>query len=284
MVESHFNKYKEYKLKALLALETKELLQPQGEILQLVNQAGQISDEEQLAFIADPGIEEAQVSQQTIPQNLVFQTKDLDAYDSNCDDISSAKAVLMENLSSYDLDVLFEVVQIVLWYLDSRCSKHMIGNRSQLINFVSKFLGTIRFRNDHIAKIMGYGDYKMGNVTISRVYFVEGLGHNLFSVGQFCTVRFRNDHIAKIMGYGDYKMGNVTISRVCFVEGLGHNLFSMGQFCDSDLEVAFRKHTCFIRDLKGVDLLKGSRGSNLYTLSLDNLLLSSLICLLSKVS
>ncbi|GJV67549.1 retrovirus-related pol polyprotein from transposon TNT 1-94 [Tanacetum coccineum] len=197
---------------------------------------------------------------------------------------ASAKAVLMENLSSYDLDVLFEVVQIVLWYLDSRCSKHMIGNRSQLIKFVSKFLGTIRFRNDHIAKIMGYGDYKMGNVTISRVYFVEGLGHNLFSVGQFCTVRFRNDHIAKIMGYGDYKMGNVTISRVCFVEGLGHNLFSMGQFCDSDLEVAFRKHTCFIRDLKGVDLLKGSRGSNLYTLSLDNLLLSSPICLLSKVS
>ncbi|GJV23254.1 retrovirus-related pol polyprotein from transposon TNT 1-94 [Tanacetum coccineum] len=102
MVESHFNKYKEDKLKALLALETKELLQPQGEILQLVNQAGQISDKEQLAFIADPGIEEGQVSQQIIPQNLVFQTEDLDANDSDCDDISSAKAVLIENLSSYD--------------------------------------------------------------------------------------------------------------------------------------------------------------------------------------
>ncbi|GJT05176.1 retrovirus-related pol polyprotein from transposon TNT 1-94 [Tanacetum coccineum] len=58
----------------------------------------------------------------------------------------------------------------------------------------------------------------------------------------------------------------------------------MGQFCNSDLEVAFRKHTCFIRDLDGVDLLKGSRGSNLYTLSMDNLLLSSPICLLSKAS
>ncbi|GJZ07392.1 retrovirus-related pol polyprotein from transposon TNT 1-94 [Tanacetum coccineum] len=101
----------------------------------------------------------------------------------------------------------------------------------------------------------------------------------------FCgTVRFGNDHIAKIMGYGDYQMGNVTISRVYYVEGLGHNLFSVGQFCDSDLEVAFRKHTCFIRDLDGVDLLKGSRGSNLYTLSMDNLLLSSPICLLSKAS
>ncbi|GJY40792.1 retrovirus-related pol polyprotein from transposon TNT 1-94 [Tanacetum coccineum] len=67
-----------------------------------------------------------------------------------------------------------------------------------------------------------------------------------------------------------------------FLEGSGHNLFSVGQFCDSDLEVAFRKHTCFIRDLDGVDVLKGSRGSNLYTLSMDNLLLSSPICLLSK--
>ncbi|GKD88302.1 retrovirus-related pol polyprotein from transposon TNT 1-94 [Tanacetum coccineum] len=70
-------------------------------------------------------------------------------------------------------------VQIVLWYLDSGCSKHMTGQRSQLINFFSKFLGTVRFGNDQIAKIMGYGDYQLGNVTISRVYYVEGLGHNL---------------------------------------------------------------------------------------------------------
>ncbi|GJY22467.1 retrovirus-related pol polyprotein from transposon TNT 1-94 [Tanacetum coccineum] len=112
------------------------------------------------------------------------QTDDLDACDFDCDDISSAKAILMANLSSYDLDILFEVVQIVLWYLDSGCSKHMTGNRSQLINFVHKFLGTIRFGNDQIAKIMGYGDYQMGKVTISRVYYVEGLGHNLFFVGQ----------------------------------------------------------------------------------------------------
>ncbi|GKA91002.1 hypothetical protein Tco_0812872, partial [Tanacetum coccineum] len=68
-----------------------------------------------------------------------------------------------------------EVVQIVLWYLDSGCSKHMTGYRSQLTNFIHKFLGTVKFSNDQIAKIMGYGDY-----------YVERLGHNLFSVGQFC--------------------------------------------------------------------------------------------------
>ncbi|GKB95243.1 retrovirus-related pol polyprotein from transposon TNT 1-94 [Tanacetum coccineum] len=59
----------------------------------------------------------------------------------------------------------------------------MTEDRSQLTNFVHKFLGTIKFGNDQVAKIMGYSDYHIGNVTISRVYYVEGLGHNLFSVG-----------------------------------------------------------------------------------------------------
>ncbi|GKA08607.1 integrase, catalytic region, zinc finger, CCHC-type containing protein [Tanacetum coccineum] len=81
----------------------------------------------------------------------------------------------------------------------------MTEDRSQLTNFVHKFLGTVMFGNDQIAKIMRYGDYQIGNITISRVYYVEGLGYTLFSVGQFC---------------------------------------------DSDLEVAFRKHTCFVRNLE----------------------------------
>ncbi|GJT58316.1 integrase, catalytic region, zinc finger, CCHC-type containing protein [Tanacetum coccineum] len=98
------------------------------------------------------------------------------------------------------------------------------------------------------------------------------------------SVKFGNDHVAKILGYGDYQIGNVTISRVYYVEGLGHNLFSVGQFCDSNLEVAFRQHTCFIRNLEGVDLLTGSRGNNLYTLSLGDMMASSPICLLSKAS
>nr|GEU94167.1 retrovirus-related Pol polyprotein from transposon TNT 1-94 [Tanacetum cinerariifolium] len=101
---------------------------------------------------------------------------------------------------------------------------------------------------------------------------------------QFQVVQFVlwNDHVAKIMGYGDYKIGNVTISRVYFVKGLGHNLFSMGQFCDLDLEAAFRQHTYFIRNLDGVDLLTGSRGKYLYTLSLQDMMTSSPICLFSK--
>ncbi|GJX00272.1 retrovirus-related pol polyprotein from transposon TNT 1-94 [Tanacetum coccineum] len=74
---------------------------------------------------------------------------------------------------------------------------------------------------------------------------------------------------------------NDKLSRL-FSEGLGHNLFSVGQLCDSDLEVAFWKNTCFIQNLDGVDPLLGSRDTNLYTISLDDMLKTSLICLLSK--
>nr|GEX01925.1 retrovirus-related Pol polyprotein from transposon TNT 1-94 [Tanacetum cinerariifolium] len=69
-----------------------------------------------------------------------------------------------------------------------------------------------------------------------------------------------------------------------YVEGLGHNLFSVGQFCDVNLEVVFWKNTCFIRNLEGVDLLSGSRDTNLYIIPLDDMLKTSPIYLLSKVS
>ncbi|GJS84781.1 retrovirus-related pol polyprotein from transposon TNT 1-94 [Tanacetum coccineum] len=131
------------------------------------------------------------------------------------------------------------VVQIVLWYLDSGCSKHMTRDRSRLRNFMKKFIGTVRFGNDHFGAIMGYGNYVIGDSVISKVYYVNGLGHNLFSIGQFC---------------------------------------------DSNLEVAFKKHTCFVRDLDGVDLIKGSRGTNLYTIYVEDMMRSSPICLLSKAS
>nr|GFB50374.1 integrase, catalytic region, zinc finger, CCHC-type, peptidase aspartic, catalytic [Tanacetum cinerariifolium] len=70
--------------------------------------------------------------------------------------------------------------------VDSGCSKHMTRNLKLLINFVEKFLGTIKFENEQIAPILGYGDPVQGAVTIKRVYYVERLNHNLFSVGQFC--------------------------------------------------------------------------------------------------
>nr|GEY94143.1 integrase, catalytic region, zinc finger, CCHC-type, peptidase aspartic, catalytic [Tanacetum cinerariifolium] len=132
-----------------------------------------------------------------------------------------------------------DVIQICLWCVDSGCSKHMIGNLKLLINFVWKSMGTVRFRNDHVAAILGFGDLQWGNILITRVYFVEGLGHNLFSVRKFC---------------------------------------------DSDLEVAFRRNACFVRNLKGVDLLKGDRSTNLYTINLHVMASASPIRLMARAS
>nr|GEU99178.1 integrase, catalytic region, zinc finger, CCHC-type, peptidase aspartic, catalytic [Tanacetum cinerariifolium] len=255
------------------------------------------------------------------------------------------------------------LIEIVLFIVDSGCSKHMTENLKLLINFVEKFLGTVKFKNDQIAPILGYGDLVQGAIMIKRVYYVEGLNHNLFSVGQFydadlevpfrkstCyirdlkgnnlltgyrwksksekenvnpnvsmtlgnatrtdnvmdpmtsrrfnvsntplssnsfaagTVKFGNDQIAPILGYGDLVQGVVMIKRVYYVEGLNHNLFFIGQFCDADLEVAFRNSMCYIRDLKGSDLLTGSRGTYLYLITLQDTNSPNTICLMAKAS
>ncbi|GJU80112.1 retrovirus-related pol polyprotein from transposon TNT 1-94, partial [Tanacetum coccineum] len=70
---------------------------------------GKVLNEEELEFLADPGIAEGPVTQSVITHNATYQADDLDAYDSYYDEISTAKAVLMANLSSYGSDVLFEV-------------------------------------------------------------------------------------------------------------------------------------------------------------------------------
>ncbi|GKA78786.1 putative ribonuclease H-like domain-containing protein [Tanacetum coccineum] len=139
----------------------------------------------------------------------------------------------------FDDEPMHKLVEIVLFIVDSGCSKHMTGNLKLLTNFVEKFLGTVKFGNDQIAPILGYGDLVQGTITIKRVYYVEGLNHNLFSVGQFC---------------------------------------------DADLEVAFRKSTCYIRDLKGNDLLTGSRGTDLYSISLQDSTTPNPICLMAKAT
>ncbi|GKC64236.1 retrovirus-related pol polyprotein from transposon TNT 1-94 [Tanacetum coccineum] len=119
-----------------------------------------------------------------------------------------------------------KVVQIVLWIVDSGCSKHMTGDRSLLRNFIEKFMGTIRFRNDNFAAITSYGDYIHDNITIFHVYYVEGLGHNLFSVGQSCD--------------GDLEVA--FRSKTCYVRNLeGDDLLIRGR--ESNL------YTIFISDI-----------------------------------
>nr|GEX96525.1 retrovirus-related Pol polyprotein from transposon TNT 1-94 [Tanacetum cinerariifolium] len=97
-------------------------------------------------------------------------------------------------------------------------------------------------------------------------------------------MKFENDQIAPILGYGDLVQGKVTIKRVYYVKGLNHNLFSIGQLCDADLKVAFRKSTCYIRDLKGNDILTGSCGTDLYSITLQDTFTPNLICLMAKAT
>ncbi|GKC58137.1 retrovirus-related pol polyprotein from transposon TNT 1-94 [Tanacetum coccineum] len=98
------------------------------------------------------------------------------------------------------------------------------------------------------------------------------------------TVRFGNDHVAAILGYGDLQWGNILITRAYLVEGLGHNLFLFGKFYDLDLEVTFRRNTYFVRNLEGIDLLKGNRTTNLYTLNLHKMASASLIYLMARAT
>ncbi|GJW44512.1 retrovirus-related pol polyprotein from transposon TNT 1-94, partial [Tanacetum coccineum] len=85
----------------------------------------------------------------------------------------------------HDKCLLNLVVQIVLWYRDSECSKHLTGNRSQLMNFVSKFLGTVRFGNGQIARIMGYGDYQLGN--LAKDGLARGIPRHNFHKDHLCS-------------------------------------------------------------------------------------------------
>ncbi|GJX60189.1 hypothetical protein Tco_0291579 [Tanacetum coccineum] len=78
------------------------------QMLAEVQEAGQILDDEQLTFLADPGIPASQ-AQTVIPHNAAFQTEDLDTYDSDCDDLSTSQAVLMTNISNYGSDVISKV-------------------------------------------------------------------------------------------------------------------------------------------------------------------------------
>nr|GEU41035.1 integrase, catalytic region, zinc finger, CCHC-type, peptidase aspartic, catalytic [Tanacetum cinerariifolium] len=101
------------------------------------------------------------------------------------DDVSIRKSHVSKMAFRKKPHDYLNIVQICLWIIDSGCSKHMTCNRALLTNFVEKFLGTVRFGNNDFAVIASYGDVVIGSMTIKKVYYVEGFGHNLYSVGQF---------------------------------------------------------------------------------------------------
>nr|GEZ39690.1 retrovirus-related Pol polyprotein from transposon TNT 1-94 [Tanacetum cinerariifolium] len=374
----------------------------------------QVLQEEELEFLADPGIAESSSNQTVVITIAAYQADDLDAYDSDCDELNSAKISLMVNLSYYSSDNLAErntlsspesaptfaeLFEINDLKAQAQAKDTMILKLKEKLRSLNgdvnernvkrevEEIETLNIELDHkVTKLVAENEhlkqtYKQllqekvlvittlkeqlnklkGKAVLTEAVSLNPIDPELLKVDvaplvpklrNVCpltriatptivpprepipivnsmdkpvvtlvssrktkaankkvpnkmepnnswgslssnvpspliacsTVKFRNDHLAKIMGYGDYQIGNVTISRVYYVEGLGHNLFSVGQFCDSDLEVAFHQHTCFICNLDRVDLLTGSRGNNLYTLSLQDMMASSPIFLFSKAS
>ncbi|GKA16187.1 retrovirus-related pol polyprotein from transposon TNT 1-94 [Tanacetum coccineum] len=251
-------------------------------------------------------VQEMSYSEQThlvnYPENdAAYQADDLDAYDSDYDDFSTAKAVLMANLSSYASDVLSEaphsenthndmlnqIVQempyseqthFVNYPENEITSDNNIIPYSQhelcLIEFVSDMNASSKTKS--VKKFRKKEEWKpIGKMFTKIGYNWRPTGRTFTLVRNACpltritatnkvplrepipleflgTVKFGNDQIAKIMGY--------------------------------DLKVAFRKHTCFVRNLEGVDLLSGSWETNLYTLSIGDMMASFPNFLLSKAS
>nr|GEU56711.1 hypothetical protein [Tanacetum cinerariifolium] len=277
---------------------------------------GKVLNEEELEFLENSGIAEGPVTQSVITHNVAYQADDLDAYDSDCGEISTAKAFLMANLSSYGSDVLSEIRPMlydgnviakeanVISIADSE-ETLMLEEETQMLNAATIAPGMYKLDPVILApkrkewkptgKVFNSVGYKrkttgrtftlVGNMypltrrhkvpksvqnskpkvvksmTANRMELDTSRGSDTsvapssssFSLIDY-SVKFSNEQVSRIMGYGDYQIGNVTISRFYYVEGLGHNLFSVGQFRDSDFKVAFRKHTYFVRNLKGLGL------------------------------
>nr|GEU41327.1 hypothetical protein [Tanacetum cinerariifolium] len=372
-----------------------EFSQPDTGLVVLVFEKGDDPINE-LEFLADPGIAETLSTQYVVTNNAAYQADDLDAYDSDCDELNSAKIALMANLSHYGSDNLPEVhnqdnmtnnlihhdVQVTSTSEQSNILNHSetkIASDSNIISY-SQYMNESQYTTDQNSssyalqddlilsvieqlktQVVNYTKINQDNKNVNEIltaeleryknqaqqlkpkpydgsviqktnaivihdseetlilkdesrskmfqkqndpimsekkvitkpvdyaalnqllkdfatrfvpqtelsaeqafwsrYSVHSKEPNLSSsttivevpkelpkvIMKFLgMVKFGNDHVAKIMGYGGYKIGNVTISRVYFMERLRHNLFFVGQFCDSDLEVAFRQHTCFI--------------------------------------
>ncbi|GJR89306.1 retrovirus-related pol polyprotein from transposon TNT 1-94 [Tanacetum coccineum] len=95
------------------------------------------------------------------------------------------------------------VVQIVLWYLDSGCSKDMMGDRLRLRNFVKKFIRMVRFGNDHFGAIIGYGDYVISESVISKEAFLLCLRYGCEDLGQLQPTA----NIGIFIGYASSRKG-----------------------------------------------------------------------------
>ncbi|GJZ52092.1 integrase, catalytic region, zinc finger, CCHC-type containing protein [Tanacetum coccineum] len=214
----------------------------------------------------------------------------------------------------FDVEPLQKLLEIILFIFNSGCSKHMTGNLKLLTNFVDKFLRMVKFGNDQIAPILGYGDLVQGTITIkTSTCYIRDLkgndlltgsrGTDLYSItlqdtstpNPICLMAKATSSQAWLwhrrLSHLNFDTINL-LSKNNIVTGLPKlkfvkdNLYSSCELGKpkENLEVAFRKSTCYIRDLKVNDLLTGSRGTNLYSITLQDTSTPNPICLMAKAT
>nr|GEX80447.1 hypothetical protein [Tanacetum cinerariifolium] len=320
---------------------------------------GQILHEEELAFLADLGIIEGQATHKVITHNAPYQADYLDAYDSDYDELNTARVSLMANLSHYDPSPSCTPTRVEVPKELSKPSGNTKKDKIQQTpsstqkNKVEAHPRTVRSslkNNNYAVEHKGIAIVQHSKLNAnSKLLCVKCNGCMLFDNHDLCilnvinnvnahpksksvkktskrkiitttevppkkptvletntpklvvtlvysrkprksktkvpdskpkiikSISANNKEPSKSWGsiFSDVLSFSLDECRVYYVEGLGHNLFSVGQFCNSNLKVAFHQHTCFIHNLEGVDLLTGSRGNNMYTLSLEDMMASS---------
>nr|GEX84374.1 hypothetical protein [Tanacetum cinerariifolium] len=317
---------------------------------------GQILHEEELAFLADLGIIEGQATHKVITHNAPYQADYLDAYDSDYDELNTARVSLMANLSHYDPSPSCTPTRVEVPKELSKPSGNTKKDKIQQTpsstqkNKVEAHPRTVRSslkNNNYAVEHKGIAIVQHSKLNAnSKLLCVKCNGCMLFDNHDLCilnvinnvnahpksksvkktskrkiitttevppkkptvletntpklvvtlvysrkprksktkvpdskpkiikSISANNKEPSKSWGsiFSDVLSFSLDECRVYYVEGLGHNLFSVGQFCNSNLKVAFHQHTCFIHNLEGVDLLTGSRGNNMYTLSLEDMM------------
>nr|GEY51370.1 integrase, catalytic region, zinc finger, CCHC-type, peptidase aspartic, catalytic [Tanacetum cinerariifolium] len=257
-------------------------------LLMQAQENGIVLDEGQLLFITggqdnavDEDVDEPSVQDLALNVDNVFQADDCNVFDSDVDEAPTPQTMFMANLS-FAYPVYENNREVHLDYLkhlhESVATLREIVEEARAERPLDRSLAFSCLYTKHSQELLEYVD------STYPKDFRDRLRLKNFVKKFIGTVRFMADHFGAIMGYGDYVIGYIVISRVYYVEGLGYNLFSVRQFYDSDLDVAFKKHSCYVRDTDGVELIKCSCCSILYTISVKDMLKSSAICLFSKAS
>nr|GEX55571.1 hypothetical protein [Tanacetum cinerariifolium] len=269
--------------------------------------------EEELAFLADPRIVEAQSTQTVITHNAAYQVDYLDAYESDCDEINTAKVALMTNLFHYGSDDLAKV------HNHDNVNHNVINQAVQAMSCSeqSNIMNQSKTEITSDSNIISYSQYKAQQLE-PKLYdgnVIEKTNAIVICDSEETLMLAEESRSKMLLKQKDPKMSEkknyvnspeptpfsrpskVEVPKVSMVVQIV--LWYLDSSCSKHMPGDRSQLTNFVNKflgtvkfsndrvakiIEGVDLLTGSRGSNLYTLSLGDMMASSHICFLSKAS